>query len=96
MKNRSFSGSPYYFFKRRIPFNKPYTALVLMTPCSKLKKNKDIVENIPQWEDDGGRIIDASHSIAGVSSQFNFYYRPAMINQYFGVCQKEQKQWIKK
>jgi hypothetical protein len=65
MKNKSFSRNPYYFFKRRIP-KEPYTALVMMTPCSKLKRTKDTLENILQWEDDIDRIMDASRSTTGV------------------------------
>ncbi|HEY5729906.1 MAG TPA: hypothetical protein VIS72_07630 [Anaerolineales bacterium] len=59
MKNKSFSRIPYYFFRQRIPLGHPLTTtrLELATPYPKTEmSNKTLLENILQWEDDGGRI----------------------------------------
>ena len=57
MKNKSFSRVPIYFFRQRIPLSHPLTLLEQITsyPETEISK-KALLENILQWEDDGGRI----------------------------------------
>ena len=57
MKNKSFSRIPYYLVRQRIPLSHPLTLLELVTLYPKTEMGrKALLENILQWEDDGGRI----------------------------------------
>ncbi len=59
MKSKSFSRIPYYFFRQRIPLSHPLILLERVTPYAKTEMSrKALLENILQWDDDGGRIAE--------------------------------------
>ena len=63
MKNKSFSRIPYYLFRQQIPLSHPLTLLDMVTPYPKAEMSKKaLLENILQWEDDGGRMIETNYS----------------------------------
>src|SRR6185503_8457395 len=73
MKNKFSNGKLSYFFTPRIHGN---VLASVKKPASESERSKRVIENIPRWEDDGGKIVEINSSTLD-----QHFIQPVRINR---------------